>query len=183
MTLSTEVVIHEETDWPALHAWVNENLIRPSDWPADRKVEVYPDHEDGMMNVIGQGLNSLVWSHFTPGKPLDRLASYDEKDIDEDMRAFYAEFPAGSGYIIFDNPYSSVVDGMSPPTLHAYYIQRLAKEYLEPRGLTFAWQDESTGKWYEGLTGFEELFKSGDAASSWFEGVVKPIITHEGLTL
>lgn len=176
MTLSTRVVIHEDTDWPALHAWVNENLIRPEDWSAERKVEVYPDETDGIFNVIGQGLESLVRSHFN-GKPIDWLADYDDEDIDDDTREYYAGHPTGSGYIMFDNPYGGTIRGMSAWTLHAYYIQRLAQEYLIPRGLTFSWQDESSGKWFEGMNGFGELFKSGDSASEWFEGVVKPTLS------
>lgn len=66
--------------------------------------------------------------------------------------------------------------GWSCNDLHASYVRNLGL-WCEARDLTYAWQNEYTGDWFEDWRlARDELEASGMAAQDWFHSIARPAI-------
>jgi len=193
MTLHTTLVLHEWTDPVALHTWFNANVLRVSD-----KNPVIDQSATHIGNALGQGFDAIFdvdWQEdHTPLVWHDAAAELawnlkhipdvfvTEEDAREDAEKtaeLYAHYPLGVIKIAWDTSYAFRARHGGAAELHAEFIIRLAKEYLEPRGITFAWQNEFSGEWNEGLTGFEDFGQNGRDAEQWFHTVALPAVLAE----
>lgn len=189
MTLSTLVVLHEWTGPIELHTWFNANVLGVAD-----KNPIIHQTDTSIRNELGQGFDAifevewekdgapLVW--YDRAEEEERMARHvpsiytaqEAADEVASMAAYYEKYPEGVIKIDWDTGYAFKDEHGGCSDLHARYIVRLAKEYLEPRGITFAWQNEYSGEWNEGLTGFEEFGRAGADAGAWFANVALPAI-------
>lgn len=143
MTLSTKVFLSGgPVDPEELLAWINVNLLDAPD-------AIRSDFDAGVgaptiSNRVGQGLDAWVIITHNNGDPIN-----------------YAQHPRDAvAEIDFDTAYGfRGPNGEGCSALHAGYIRRLLAEYVEPRGLTLAWQDEFTGAIYSGADGLEQFGK------------------------
>lgn len=185
MTLDTTLVLHEWTDPIKLHTWFNANVLRVAD-----KNPIIHQTATSIGNALGQGFDAIfdidwredhgpiIW--FDPVEELKGMEDYyaEYPDAMAETTEMYAKYPSGLIKIDWDTSYGYTgPGGIGCTELHASFIIRLAKEYLEPRGITFAWQNEYSGEWHEGLTGFEDFGQHGRDAAEWFSTVALPAIT------
>jgi len=178
MTLSTNIRVVQKTDPAELHAWINKNLLKA---PNAKFTEGGDPDAGSLNNDPGQGYSawlSMRWD--SNGIPTARETYPEDYDatstygLDEPKNAFLN--------INFDTAYGYHGDlGEGCTELHSRFVIDLAKEYFEPRGLDFYWQDEYSGKWYHGLDtqGFNAFLGSGEGAMDWFNNTVVPVITAE----
>ena len=100
-----------------------------------------------------QGLQALVWLQYGPDGPLKEY---------EDDEAGYSEYPFYNDCameLALDTPYGYENErGGGCNDLHAYLITQIAP-FLNERKLRWAWQDEYTGEWFQGL---DDLAKIGN---------------------
>lgn len=190
MTLDTTVLLHEWTNPLELHSWFNREVLKV----ADRDPIIRRD-DTSIRNALGQGFDAIfevewgkndgpyVWfdraeREAAIAKHVPGIYTAEEAatEIDEDEK-FYAEYPNGFIKINWDTAYGYRGEhGEGCSALHANFIVGLATEYLEPRGIGFHWQNEYSGEWNEGLTGFEEFLGDGADAFKWFAGTALPAI-------
>lgn len=191
MTLNTMLVLHEWTDPVELHTWFNKHVLKVAD-----RNPIITETATSIGNDCGQGFDAIfdvrwredhgpiVWFDVDAERSLNlrhvpdiyptEQDAIDEADETADL---YADYPSGVIKINWDTAYGySGPGGVGCTELHARFIIRLAKEYLEPRGITFAWQNEYSGEWHEGLTGFEDFGQNGREADEWFRTVARPAI-------
>lgn len=193
MTLNTRVVLHQWTDPVELHTWFNKEILKVAD-----KNPIIIQTETSIGNQLGQGFDAIfdveweadhsniVWFdyeealkinlNYIPRVYEDEAAAI--KDAEND-REYYKDWPQGVIQISWDTSYGYLgPHGDNCSELHAKFIVRLYKEYLEPRNITFHWQNEYTGEWHEGLTGIEEFLGDGTSAADWFHNLVIPAIEN-----
>jgi hypothetical protein len=184
MTLTTKVLIHEKVNPLQIHLWVNSHLLGA----ADATIDIIPNGYDAddrwtmLQNRPGQGLDAWFTTKFyTDPAPYrhDELIPFDWRDYHdaerypEDWAALGGDehFPSGHLILEFDTVY-----GAGPTEVHARLIAGLNDGFLVPRGLTFAWHNEYSDVWSEGMTGFEQWFGDQDRAEDWFANLVKPTL-------
>lgn len=178
MTLSTNILVMAPVDVTDLHSWINTNLLNaPS--------AVFSTDPHGFRNQMGQGLDALLHVSHNNGEPWPLLEVPDTSGMSEEdaedatWEIEYDNRKAGAyADIDFDTAYGYSKDGMGCTELHALYIVRLAREYFEPRNLSFKWRNEYSGEWYEGLDrdGMQKFLGSGDEAMNWFTNIAEPAI-------
>lgn len=190
MTLATMLVLHEWTDPIELHTWFNANVLKVAD-----KNPTIRQTKTSIGNALGQGFDAIFEVDWREDR--SAIVWFDRASEEENMRrhvpsiytaeeaaeelfsmeSYYGAYPDGVIKIDWDTAYGyRGPGGMTCTDLHAMFIVRLAKEYLEPRGIGFTWQNEYTSEWNVGLTGFDDFGSSGAQAQSWFINTAAPAI-------
>ena len=199
MTLNTVGYIKGVIDWKDFHYWVNANLLKaPNADFTYKEAGLTYDEWNGLQvaerssldNRGGQGFAAwfmLSWSN-TPCQDDDWEQDvvreyYDSDEEFEDawsrslarqhaLGDFYGEFSFDTAYGYKDE------NGLDCSGLHASYLVRIYREYLEPRGVDMVWMNEYTSERFTNLDGLTTLLGSGEKAGDWFEHTVKPYLNN-----
>lgn len=125
--------------------------------------------------VIGQGLPGIVDVNYNPdgGDCLYTTYEYDDDDNEtEILNPCAAE-------LSWDTAYGYREGGLTCTELHASALIYLYQSL--PDGVTMRWQNEYSGKWWDGLDndGLTDFLGGGDEAFAWFHNVVVPVMEAE----
>jgi hypothetical protein len=172
MTLSTKFVITAQGADPREVFEFNRQIIGCPD-------SKYAEGPGFIHNHIGQGFDAILDVDYSfDGSPVTgpgvRDCYCDEYDEADRPCGPCAE-PVGWVKVDWDTAYGHRVGEVGCTELHARYITAMAA-WCDARRLSYAWQNEYTGKWFTDLTGLEDFGNSGAQAMDWFNNMAMPAI-------
>lgn len=198
MTLDTHIFIYDPVDQQEVFEKVCEFL----DIPDTKKFKVSTGEPYGCVpsteisNHPGQGFNAWVMTYANPdGIRYSEEYKASEKKWHDEWHLNEDEYPdgcdctedfadlehrAGPHYmqISMDTAYGCRTDrGESCTELHARVIVELG-QWLEERGVSFAWENEYSGTIHQGIDeeGLVKFLGGGDDAMDWFNNTVMPAL-------
>lgn len=171
MTLVTHLYVHDHADH--LDLFDEAVALAGGAGPETDRTDEHPwwmaDGERRLSTVPGSGLDAIVAVYYRPDGSL--LAH----DCDPDI----APSPEHRVDLSFDTAYTYRDRlGRSCTDLHACWIAHLG-QWLDHRGLRWAWQNEMTGEVHAGserYAALESFCSAGAADRSWFHHQIQPAL-------
>lgn len=169
MTLSTYIYLQDQVDYREVFVKCNQLI------GADEGVR-FSEHDGWIGNRMDQGLCALM--HVSYGAPLvsqEQAAAHDEDcaEYEGDCRKWHPR--ACWAEVNFDTAYSYSGPDGGCGDLHARLVAELG-QWLDERGVHWAWRNEFTGEVHQGYDGLTELGTGGAEASAWFRNIAAPAI-------
>ena len=176
MTLSTNVYVLDEADPREVFDFCRE-LLNADDSVPFTDDESYIPGLRSLRNRAGSGLSALLWLTYRPDAPIratvEEHGPYCEDDCDGSWHA-----PPHWLDVDFDTAYGYRDErGWGCGALHASLVAQLG-EWLDERGLRWAWRNEFTGEVHIGdrYERLLDLFGEGEEAERWMREIILPVI-------
>jgi hypothetical protein len=190
MTLDTSIYILDEINYKQVYAQCGRLIgqhegIKFTDEPAQNwRNGERTDDPDGLRwiyNHPGQGLPALLDMKYRQGGPIKSDPEACDRYCDDDCDRTDHE-PAHWIEVSFDSPYGYRDEqGRGCGDWHACLVTQLG-QWLDERGVRWAWQNEFTGEIHTGYERLIDLCAGGFEATAWYENTVKPAISAAGVT-
>jgi hypothetical protein len=138
MTLATHIVVKDSVPAHELFRYCQSLLGDPDRQSWEHRNDTESADDWAFANRPAQGLVALLTVRHGAGRDLDFFAATSEPP-----------HPRGSAMVTFDTGYAfSGPGGANCGDLHAWLVLQVA-QWLELRGATYEWQQESTGEWFD----------------------------------